>query len=64
MHICNAGGSPKWGNYEGKTFRGRSGAALDQLKVSRTGEVTSHDRLGVHVWNLVKKMLEDMGYVK
>jgi hypothetical protein len=64
--IHNVGGTVKVGNYQGETYRGRDGDALDRSMirkaVTRTGEVTGHRRLDLHVWHLVSKMLASMGY--
>ena len=66
MHISNTGESPspKLGDYDGKTFVGRSTEALDRRNVSHLGKVRGYRRLDRHVWNLVGLMLKDMGYGK
>lgn len=63
MHIANTGGgTAASGNYAGETFVGRSSAALDQQRVSKHGHVVGYPRQRLHVWNLVARMLRDMGY--
>jgi hypothetical protein len=68
MHICNDGettlDNPRRGAYVGESFIGRSTEALDERKVSKRGRVGNWPRLDFHVWNLVARMLEDMGYDK
>ena len=62
MRICNVGGTVQKGNYEGHTFFGRSSDALDKERVIRTGSIEAWPRLSQHVWNLVARMLQQMGY--
>lgn len=67
MAISNDGSSGgQRRNYEGEAFTGRSLAALDRAMVkgtvTRRGKVENHDAPGLHVWNLVAKMLRSMGY--
>lgn len=65
MAICNDGsGSARVGNYTGESFVGRDKDALDRRTVSKRGSVRNWRRLDFHVWNLVRRMLEDMGYTK
>ena len=68
MHIANDGkqsaANPRRGSYSGKTLIGRSVKALELGIVNRCGVVENHDRLGLHVWHLVGKMLCNMGYGK
>lgn len=68
MHICNDGratlNNPRLGDYAGETFVGRDAEALAQGRVAKRGEVRGWRRHDFHVWNLVRRMLEDMGYDK
>lgn len=68
MHICNDGEAsatnPRLGDYTGETFVGRDAAALAKGRVSKRGAVRSWRRHDYHVWNLVRRMLESMGYDK
>lgn len=64
--ICNVGGTTTLGDYEGATYRGRNAATLEAAMrrgtTVKTGTVTKHRRLDLHVWHLVAKTLEAMGY--
>lgn len=62
MHICNDSGAGSLRSYSCRTLRGRSSAALDRNEVQRLGKVADHPSESVHVWNLVSKALEAMGY--
>lgn len=66
MMIDNVGGTQKVGNYRCRTYRGRSGEQLDKAmlanSVTREGKVEGHRRLDLHVWHLVGKALQAMGY--
>lgn len=67
MHVANDGaGTAQRGNYNGTTFTGRDKKALDCAvaleKVTRRGRVENYPRLQKHVWNLVARMLMNMGY--
>lgn len=69
MVIDNTGGTVNLGNYRCRTLRGRSTDALNKAlaKISTTGtqregQVVGHPRLREHVWNLVAKGLEALGY--
>jgi hypothetical protein len=68
MHICNDGGTsqqnPRLGDYVGETFVGRDAGSLAKGRVSKRGAVTGWRRHDFHVWNLVRRMLEAMGYDK
>ena len=68
MHICNDGAAtlsnPRLGDYVGETFVGRDAEALAQGRVAKRGEVRGWRRHDFHVWNLVRRMLEAMGYDK
>lgn len=63
MQIANDGaGDANKGNYDGVTFLGRSREALDRKAPSRSGRVENFPRRSKHVWNLVARMLNRMGY--
>lgn len=62
MHISNIGGTENLGNYECRTFRGRSAQELARQTRQRECQVRGHPRLSQHVWNLVAKALTGMGY--
>ena len=68
MVIDNIGGSEARGDYRARTLRGRSEEALDRALMTspplaqREGRVLGHARLKEHVWNLVSKALNSMGY--
>ncbi len=67
LMIANVGGDETRGDYDGAAYVGRSEAALHKAMladkpVSRRGKVMAHARLQEHVWNLVAKMLANMGY--
>lgn len=68
MHISNDGEQTvtnhRLGAYDGQTFIGRDTAALDRRTVSKRGRVENWPRADFHVWNLVARMLESMGYDK
>jgi hypothetical protein len=68
MMIDNVGVSDdmQYGDYRARSYRGKGSKGLDAAMksdhVSRRGTVTRHPRLREHVWNLVTKALESMGY--
>jgi hypothetical protein len=66
MDIANDGQrtllDPSLGSYTGRTYVGRDRAALERGTVSRRGAVNNWPRDQHHVWNLVARMLEAMGY--
>ena len=68
MHIVNDETTtltnPNLGDYIGKTFRGRNKETLDKLTVSHHSIVLGWRRQQYHVWNLVSKMLIQMGYTQ
>lgn len=65
MRIHNDGtGTGRHGNYFGVSFRGRSKESLDKHTTMKTAEIKNWPRLDFHVWNLVSKMLKEMGYTK
>lgn len=61
-HICNIGGSGTVRDYEIRTLRGRSTRALDAGAVQRHGKVLGHRSLDLHIWHLVGKALQRIGY--
>lgn len=67
MHIANDGEytltNPRFGRYDGVTFRGRDREALDDEVTQKRGTVDHWPREAFHVWNLVAAMLSAMGYV-
>ncbi len=65
MHIANTGeGTDRICDYVGRTFIGRDTDALDHGIVSKRGRVTRWRRHDFHVWNLVRRMLGEMGYTR
>ena len=68
MHICNDGETtcenPRLGTYVGETFVGRNADMLNKRRVSKRGRVANWRRADFHIWNLVRRMLTDMGYDK
>ena len=63
MHITNdASGNLTWRNYIVQTFKGRSKEQLDKLSIQRTAGVLNFPSPRVHVWNLVRKSLTQLGY--
>jgi hypothetical protein len=62
MKLYNDGtGTSQKGNYAGVTYRGKDDALI-QEKTNRTGSVKNYPRLNLHVWNLIARMLKNMGY--
>ncbi|QNQ09287.1 hypothetical protein [Sphingomonas alpina] len=68
MTIDNIGGDVTRGDYRTRTMRGRSEQQLHRAmltnSLTREGKVLGHQRLKLHVWNLVAKALTGMGYGK
>lgn len=68
MDIANDGDetlqNPRFGSYVGVSYRGRDREALEARVVSKRGAVPHWPREACHVWNLVARMLESMGYDK
>lgn len=64
MDICNLGDSenPRRGNYSAESYVGRDSAALDKRRVSKSATITNWPRLDFHIWNLVRRALDEMGY--
>lgn len=51
-------------NYRGVSYIGRDTARLDKATVSKTGQVQNWESERFHVWNLVRAMLQAMGYTQ
>lgn len=72
MDICNdETGNFERRNYTGEafvydaaTYIGRDSNALDRGTVSKRGRVVNWPSARLHIWNLVRMMLDDMGYTK
>jgi len=65
MIICNDGvGDEQTADYTAATFHGRDKETLDQLRIQKTGKIIGWKRQQFHVWNLVRKALENMNYTK
>ena len=67
MVIYNLGdhpASPRRGNYGVTTFRGRTKEDLDKKISSRKGVIDNYPRLSLHVWHLVERALQSVGYVR
>jgi len=62
MRIGNVGGTDALGDYRAITLRGRCREALDRGAVHRTATITRYPRLRLHVWHLVARALDAMGY--
>ena len=69
MHIWNTGSHTQTrtrADYQGHTLRGRNREALDAAAavedITRSGRVDNHQKQALHVWHLVAKMLNNMGY--
>lgn len=64
--IDNISGGGPLRDYNTRTYRGRSEAALTAAMLSdtttRRGKVLRHAAMKEHVWNLVAKALTGMGY--
>jgi hypothetical protein len=61
-HIINTSGRGRRRSYDVATFRGRSAEALAKREPQRKGRVENFPSEEVHVWNLVRKALDAMGY--
>lgn len=64
MNIANDGtsSSANTGHYDGATLIGRNADDLGRGRVNRRGRVTDYPRQRIHVWHLVARMLDAMGY--
>ena len=61
MAIANVGGTLERGEYHGVTFRGR-GKIKRSSQPLRWAMVRDYPRQSKHVWHLVSRMLNGMGY--
>lgn len=50
--------------YDAQTYIGRDTKALDRKAMSKSGRVVNWPAQRLHIWNLVRMMLDNMGYVK
>jgi ribosome-binding protein aMBF1 (putative translation factor) len=57
-------GDPRRGTYRARSFRGRSTEQLNRQIVEKETLVENWPRGAVHIWNLVRLVLERMGYTK
>jgi hypothetical protein len=65
MYICNDGtGTASSGNYLATTFRGRNKESLGRKSVQKATRLLNWRRQQYHDWNLVCKMLIQMGYTQ
>ncbi len=48
--------------YDGVSYIGRSTKALDRATPSKTGRIVNWPSERLHIWNLVRAMLSNMGY--
>lgn len=68
MVIANDGetslDNPNLGTYIVKTYRGRSRETLEQGRIQKQAKVERWRRKEFHIWNLVRRALEEMGYNK
>ncbi len=65
MEICNDGtGTDRRCHYFGRSLVGRSTEALDRRQVSKSARVSNWPRHDLHIWNLVRRMLDAMGYTR
>lgn len=68
MMIDNRSGGGATRDYNARTYRGRSEAALHKAMIedttTRRGKVLGHAAEKLHIWNLVAKALVNMGYGK
>lgn len=63
MECANDGtGTSARGSYDGKVLMGRCRAALNMGRVLKLGRVENYPRERLHIWNLVARMLSQMGY--
>lgn len=63
MELANDGtGTSARSSYDGKVLTGRSRLALNMGRVLKLGRVENYPRQRLHVWNLVARMLSQMGY--
>ena len=50
--------------YDGQSYIGRDTSALNRGTVSKRGRIVNWPSQQLHIWNLVRSMLENMGYTK
>lgn len=62
LHVINTSGRRTLRSYEATTFRGRNAAALAKREPQRKGTVKDFPSERVHVWNLIRKALANLGY--
>lgn len=63
MRIHNDGtGTATFRNYVGVVFRGRDKQILDKETVQKISTLKNHPSERVHIWNLVAKILTNLGY--
>lgn len=63
MHVSNTGeGTCRASDYDVTTLRGRKTSDFEKPIATRTGKVVGHRRLDLHVWHLVSKALQAVGY--
>lgn len=64
MHICNDGTSAgSYRNYIAYAFRGRNKEQLDKNTIQHQGSILNWPSERLHIWNLVRKALVQLGYV-
>lgn len=56
------GGAGALRSYHGETFRGRDTATLNRQTIQKEGDLKAYPSQRLHIWNLVKDMLQSMGY--
>lgn len=68
MDIANDGKASvenhRRGSYDGVSYVGRSRDQLDKCAPSKRANVSNWPREQLHVWNLVRAMLDNMGYTR
>lgn len=68
MDIWNDGeqtaANDRMGTYHAHTLRGRSSAALDKGVPMKRASIGNWPRHDLHIWNLVRLLLETMGYTQ
>lgn len=62
IHNVGVSSNGRIRDYEGIIYRGRSSEDLDKRFPLKTARVEKHAALNLHVWNLVSKMLVQLGY--
>ena len=63
MHIANDGtGIGRLGHYDVKSLRGNTEKQLNKRTPQRQARVLNYPREELHVWNLVARALERLGY--